>query len=183
MHGPWKLVLAALSLAGALSTWQHHAIDYNRYPPTVVITGEARDTLNAAYDEYTQPDSSGPLLEQGFCARSWTTYRVSWNTTIVRITRVVRSQVDASPISVIVPCSQSAGIGPGIVFHTHPPQRCVVKGRWQGWSDCTPSNDREAECRASWLDLADTLQHTGIPARFIVCGDDHFVLYHATDAL
>jgi hypothetical protein len=181
--GHWKLVLTLLSAAGLISTWQHHAIDYGRYPPMVIVGGAARDTLDAAYAVYTHVDSGIPFLEQGFCARTWATYRVGWNTTIVRINKVVRSERDASPIRVIVPCGQSSAAGAGIIFHTHPPQRCVVKGRWESWSDCAPSADGTSDCRPSWLDLADTLDHGGVPARLIVCGEDRFVLYHATGAL
>jgi hypothetical protein len=181
--GHWKLLLSIIGLAGIGTAWQHHPVDYKRYPPTVVIVGAARDTLNAAYDTYASADSSAPLVEQGFCAQSWTTYRPSWNTTIVRITRVVRSEINASPISVSIPCAQPMSVDAGIVFHTHPPQQCVIKGNWTEWSNCTRSSDLEAECHASGLDMADTLQHPGFPARFIVCGDDRFVLYHATQAL
>jgi hypothetical protein len=181
--GHWKLVLAVVGLFGGFSAWQHHHVDYNQYPPSILIVGAARDTLNAAYAEYQHPDSAAPFIEQGFCARSWVTYRPTWNTTIVRVTSVVRSETNASPISVSIPCAASTLVGGGIVFHTHPPQKCVVKGNWQAWSECEPSSDSTATCRASWLDMADTLQHPDIPARFIVCGEDRFVLYHATDAL
>jgi hypothetical protein len=181
--GHWKLLLAIIGLTGIASAWQHHPIDYNAHPPVVSIVGAARDTLNAAYAEYQNQDSTAPFIEHGFCARSWVTYHPTWNTTVVRITRLVRSEVNASPISVGIPCSQAQTTGTGIVFHTHPPQQCVVKGNWQAWSDCVPSNDLATECRASFKDLADTLEHRGVPARFLVCGEDRFVLYHATDAL
>jgi len=180
--GQWKLVLAVIGLVGSTSFWHHHR-DYDRYPPTVVIVGEARDTLNAAYASYQHLDSVTPFVEQGFCASSWQTVHPTSNTTIVRITSVVRSESNASPISVSIPCWNAAKTGAGIVLHTHPPQQCVVKGRWDAWSDCQPTTDTAAACRASWLDMADTLEHRGIPARLIVCGEDHFVLYHATDAL
>ncbi|HXT16789.1 MAG TPA: hypothetical protein VN706_14215 [Gemmatimonadaceae bacterium] len=180
--GHWKLVLAIIGLVGSASLWQHHHVDYRKFPPTVLIVGDARDTLNAAYAEYEHPDST-PFIEQGFCARSWVTSHPTWNTTIVRITSVVRSERNASPISVNIPCPNATQMGAGIVFHTHPPQQCVVKGNWQAWSECQPTSDPSVACKASWLDMADTLQHPGIPARFIVCGEDRFMLYHATDAL
>lgn len=181
--GHWKLVLSVIALVGSTSVWQHRHRDYNRYPPTVLIVGDARDTLNAAYAEYQHPDSASPFVEQGFCARSWQTVHLTSTTTIVRITSVTRSETNASPISVSIPCWNAAKTGAGIVLHTHPPQRCVVKGNWESWDDCEPSSDVAAACRASWLDMADTLQHPGIPARLIVCGEDRFLLYHATDAL
>lgn len=186
MHGHWKLVLGIIGLAGAWSTWRHHPIDYDRHPPVVLITGAARDSLNAAYAEYAEDDTAStasPLVEQGFCARSWTTEHKGWNTTIVHITSVVRSEVNASPISVFVPCTQSHSTGVGIVFHTHPPQQCVVHGNWTSWSECEPTPDHEAKCQPSTYDLADTLTHPDVPARFIVCGRDHFVFYHGTEAL
>lgn len=181
--GHWKLLLRIVTLAGIATAWQHHPVDYGLYPPTVLIVGAARDTLNAAYAEYRHQDSTNPFVEHGFCARSWITYHPSWTTTVVRITSVVRSETDPSPISVSIPCSQSLTTGPGIVFHTHPPQRCVVLGNWRAWSDCVPSTDPAADCRASWRDMEDTLDHPGVPARFVVCGQNHFVIYHATGAL
>lgn len=181
--GNWKLVLTIIGLFGAGSAWQHHAIDYRQHPPTVLIAGAARDTLNAAYDSYASADSSAPLLEQGFCASSWTTVHPTWNTTVVHITTVRRSEVNASPISVSIPCAQATSIGGGIVFHTHPPQQCVIRENWTAWSGCVRSADQEAECKASWLDMADTVRNQGIPARFLVCGEDRFVLYHATGEL
>jgi hypothetical protein len=189
MNGHWKLVLGIIGLAGSWSTWRHHAIDYHRYPPTVIITGEARDSLNAAYAAYTAPDaqhdsaSNTPYVEQGFCARSWTTERKGWNTTVVKITSVVRSEVNASPISVFVPCTQKYSTGVGIVFHTHPPQQCVVKGNWTSWSECEPTPDNASKCAPSTYDLADTLAHPNVPARFVICGRDRFVFYHGTEAL
>lgn len=181
--GQWKLVLSVIGLVGSMGLWQHHHRDYVKYPPTVVIVGDARDTLNAVYAAYQHLDSAAPFIEHGFCARSWETVHPSWNTTIVRITSVVRAESNASPISVSISCWNANKTGAGIVIHTHPPQQCVVKGNWQAWSECQPNSDPAALCRASWLDMADTLQHPGIPARFIVCGEDRFLLYHATDAL
>jgi hypothetical protein len=187
MNGNWKLVLGIIGLVGSWSTWRHHPIDYHRYPPTVIITGEARDSLNAAYAEYDASTDSAsaptPFVEQGFCARSWTTERKGWNETVVKITSVVRSEVNASPISVFVPCTQSRSTGVGIVFHTHPPQQCVVHGNWTSWSECAPTPDHEAPCQPSTYDLADTLTHPNVPARFVVCGRDRFVFYHGTEAL
>jgi hypothetical protein len=181
--GHLKLVLAVIGLFGIGSTWQHHHVDYEKHPPQVLIVGAARDTLNAAYAAYEQPAAAVPFVEQGFCARSWISYRTSWNTTVIRVTSVVRSETGATPIRVFIPCTQSQSTGGGIVFHTHPPQQCVVKGNWAEWSDCVPSSDHAAACRPSGLDLADTLEHTAIPARFIVCGRDQFVFYHGTEAL
>lgn len=181
--GHWKLLIGILSLVGGASAWQHHHVDYSRNPPTILIVGAARDTLNAAFAEYATPDSTKPFVEQGFCARSWVTYRPSWNTTIVRITSVVRAESNATPIRVSITCYQSLSSGAGIIFHTHPPQQCVIRKNWTEWSNCVPSTDLATECRASSFDLADTLEHRGIPARFVVCGQNRFVLYHATDAL
>jgi hypothetical protein len=186
MNGHWKLVLGIVGLASSWSTWRHHAIDYRKNPPTVIITGAARDSLNAAYAAYdAQRDSTSdsPYVEQGFCARSWTTQRTGWNTTVVKITSVVRSEANASPISVFVPCTQSRSTGVGIVFHTHPPQQCVVKGNWTSWSECAPTPGHQSNCAPSSYDLADTLTHPNVPARFVVCGRDRFVFYHGTEAL
>lgn len=183
MHGHWKLVLGIIGIAGGWSAWRHHSIDYHRYPPAVVITGAARDTLNAVYETYRDSDSAVPYVEHGFCARTWTTQRTGWNSTTVRITSVVRSELNASPISVFVPCAQAHSTGLGIVFHTHPPQQCVVHGNWTSWSECAPTPNHEGQCKPSYFDLADTLTHPNVPARFLVCGRDNFVFYHATDEL
>ena len=186
--GHFKVVLGIIGLSGLLGALNHRHVDYGKYPPTVMIVGAARDTLNAAYAEYDRNDSSTtPYLEHGFCARSWTTIHPTATTTVLRVTDVVRSETDASPISVFIPCRQSHSNGAGIVFHTHPPQSCVIYGRWAKWSDCARMTDStttaSAICQPSWLDYADTLQHLMVPARFIVCGHDRFVFYHATDAL
>ena len=183
MHGNWKLVLTVIGLAGGWSAWRHHPVDYDRHPPTVIIVGAARDTLNAVYATYADTSAETPYIEHGFCARSWTTTRTSWNSTTVKITSVVRSEVGASPISVFVPCTQASSNGVGIVFHTHPPQTCVVHGNWTSWSECAPTQDHAGECRPSYKDLADTLEHPNVPARFLVCGRDRFVFYHGTEAL
>jgi hypothetical protein len=185
VHGHWRIVLGIIGFAGAWSTWRYHPIDYRVHPPTVLITGAARDSLNAAYSLYDKVIDStvAPYVEQGFCARAWTTRRTGWNSAVVQIASVVRSEVNATPIGVAIPCPLSRSTGTGIVFHTHPPQTCVVYGNWTSWSDCRPTADRTAMCEPSAYDLADTLTHPHVPARFVVCGRDRFVFYHGTDAL
>ena len=147
MHGHWKLVLGIIGLAGGWSAWRHHSIDYHRYPPAVVITGAARDTLNAAYETYRDSDSAVPYVEHGFCARTWTTQRTGWNTTTVRITSVVRSEVNASPISVFVPCGQSPVDS---ASSSHPPAAAVRGARHRRRFECAPMQNHQGERKPSY---------------------------------